>query len=77
MLLLPKIRGQYFVCVCKEPGYGLDDRGSIAGRGREFSFRHRVQTYCEAHPAYYAMGIKDHFPEGKEAEASNCSLSFI
>jgi hypothetical protein len=31
-------------------GYGLDDRGSVLGRGREFSPPHHAQTGSGAHP---------------------------
>jgi len=36
--------------------YGLEDRGSIAGRGSDFSLHHRVQTGSKSHPASYPMG---------------------
>jgi len=38
--------------------YGLDDRGSITGKGkgRIFSHRHRVQTGSGAHPTYFPWG---------------------
>jgi len=38
----------------------MDDRGSIPGRGRDFSLRHRVQTVLRAYPASYqeaTMGL--------------------
>jgi len=40
----------------KYPGYWLDDRGSLPGRGRDFSPCHRVQTDSGAHPASCPMG---------------------
>jgi hypothetical protein len=52
-------------------GYGLDDRGSIHGRGSDFSLPHRVQTGSGAHPASYPMGTWDSFPGGKVAGAWN------
>jgi hypothetical protein len=39
-----------------ETGYGLDDLGSIAGRGKSLSLLHSVQTNSGAHPASYPMG---------------------
>jgi hypothetical protein len=38
--------------------YGLDDRGSIPGRSKGFSFRLCVQTSSEAHPVSYPMGTR-------------------
>jgi len=37
-------------------GYGLDDRRSIPGRGRDLSLCHRIKTGSEAHPASYGAG---------------------
>jgi hypothetical protein len=39
-------------------GYGLDDLGSIPGRGNDgvLSLRHRVQIGYGAHSASYSMG---------------------
>jgi hypothetical protein len=45
--------------------YRLDDRGSIADRGRDFSSSLYVQTGSGAHPASYPMGTGDPFPGGK------------
>jgi hypothetical protein len=46
--------------------YGLDDRGSIPGRGRGFfSSSLCVQTSSGAHPASYPMGTGGPFPGGK------------
>jgi hypothetical protein len=45
--------------------YGLDDRGSILGRGREFSSSPCVQTGSGAHPASCPMGTAGSFPGGK------------
>jgi len=36
--------------------YGLNDRGSISGKGRDFSVHHRVQTCSGVHPASSLMG---------------------
>jgi hypothetical protein len=46
---------------------GLDDRGSIPGRGSDgiFSLRHHVQTDSEAHPAPYPMDTGDSYPRNK------------
>jgi len=49
--------------------YGLDDQGSIPGRGKTFSLRHRVQTNFGAHPVSYTMGTGGYFSECKAAEA--------
>jgi hypothetical protein len=38
--------------LCHEP----DDRGYIPGRGKNISFRNRVQTDSGAHAASYSMG---------------------
>jgi hypothetical protein len=38
--------------------YGLDDRGSIPGRGKEFSSSPCVQTGSGVHPASYPMGTE-------------------
>jgi len=46
-------------------GYGLDDRCSILGRGRNYSLRHRVQTGSGAHPAFYPKGNRGSFRELK------------
>jgi hypothetical protein len=37
-------------------GYGLDDRGSIPGRGKRFSLLPSVQTGSGVHPASYPVG---------------------
>jgi hypothetical protein len=41
---------------CMLSGYGLDDRGSFPGRGKDF-FRHRVQTGSGAHLTSYPTDI--------------------
>jgi len=45
-------------------GYGQDDRGSVPGRGKNFSLRHRVQTSPGSHPAFYSIGTGGLFPWG-------------
>jgi hypothetical protein len=50
-------------------GSGLDGRGSIAGRGREFSLLHKVKTASRAHPIPYPFGAGGSFPRGKAARA--------
>jgi len=45
--------------------YGLDDRDSILGRGRDFSFRHRVQTDSGAHPDSCPVDTGNSSPEGQ------------
>jgi hypothetical protein len=37
-------------------GYGLDSRGSILGRSKNFSLPHRVQIGSGSHPASYPVG---------------------
>jgi len=55
--------------------YGLDDWGSIPGKGKIFSLYHRVQTGSEAHPASYPLDTRSPFPDGKApARESNHSL---
>jgi hypothetical protein len=46
----------------------LEDRGSISGRGREFSFCHLIQNNSGVHPATYQKGTVGSFPDGKAAE---------
>jgi len=49
-------------------GYGLDDRGLILTRGRDFSsLRHRVQSGSGAHPASSPVGTRGSIPECKAA----------
>jgi hypothetical protein len=38
--------------------YGLDDRGSIPGKRKDFSLLHNVHTGSEAHPAPYKIGTE-------------------
>jgi hypothetical protein len=45
----------------------VDDRGSIPGRGRDFSVRHGVQTSSGAHPISCLMGAGVTFPGRKAA----------
>jgi hypothetical protein len=56
-------------------GYGLNDRGSIRGRGREFYLRYRVQTGFGAHPDFCPVGIGGCFWgiiwPGREADSSS------
>jgi hypothetical protein len=51
--------------------YGLDDRGSIPGRGNDgnFSHRHRIQTGSAARPVSCSMGTRGPSPGGKAADA--------
>jgi hypothetical protein len=55
-------------------GYGLDDRGSIPGRGNDgiLSLLHHVQTGSGAHIASYPMGTGS-----KEVGAWNWPLTSI
>jgi hypothetical protein len=39
-------------------GYGLDDRGLNAGRGKSFSLLHSIQAGSGAHPALVPMGTE-------------------
>jgi hypothetical protein len=50
-------------------GYGLDDRSSIPGRGKNFSLLHSVQNGSRVHTASYPMGKGCSFPVGKAAWA--------
>jgi hypothetical protein len=45
----------------------LDGRGSILGRGRDFSLLHSVQIKSGAHPGPYTVGIETIFPGVKLA----------
>jgi len=58
-------------CNIGELGYGLDDHGSIPGRGSEgtFSPRRGVQTGSGAHPAFCPVGTASLNAGGKAAEA--------
>jgi hypothetical protein len=46
-------------------GYGLGDRGSIPGRGKDFSSNLFVQTGSGAHPTSCAVGTGGPFPGAK------------
>jgi hypothetical protein len=54
--------------------YGLDNRGSVPGRGRDFSLHHRLQTGSGVHPISYTctIVIRGSFPgvkrPGREAD---------
>jgi hypothetical protein len=48
-------------------GYGLNDRGSISGRGWELFFHHCVPTSSGVQPDSYPMGTRGYFPGGKAA----------
>jgi hypothetical protein len=54
-------------------------RGSIPGRGEDFSFRHRLQIGCGSHPASCPVGIGTISPEVKRpvCEADHSHLSTI
>jgi hypothetical protein len=56
---------------------GLDGRGSILGRGREYSLRHRIQTGSGARPASYPMRTRDYFTGDKTAGAWSWPLTSI
>jgi hypothetical protein len=43
---------------------GLDDRGSILGRGNGFSSCLYVQTSSETRPPSYAVSTRGSFPPG-------------
>jgi hypothetical protein len=62
--------------------YGLDDRGSIPGRGKGFSSTLCVQTGSGAHPASCTMGTGDPFPgakarPGRDADNSPSSAEVV
>jgi hypothetical protein len=50
-------------------GHGLDDRGSIPGRGKTFSLLHSIQPGSGAHPSSYPMGKRGNFPGSTVAGA--------
>jgi hypothetical protein len=50
--------------------YGLDDRGSILGRGKEFSSSLCVQSSFEAHPASYRIFPGSKAWQGRDADHS-------
>jgi hypothetical protein len=61
-------------------GYGLYDRGSrfrFPAGAVKFSHRHRVQYGSRAHPAFYSMGTRGSFPEGKAVRAWRWPLTSI
>jgi hypothetical protein len=47
-----------------QSGYGLGDRDSIPGRGKDFFIRHRFKTDSEAHTTYQ-KGTGESLPAGK------------
>jgi hypothetical protein len=49
---LQRVAGHMKYCI----GCGLDDRGSIPGRGWDIFLRHRVRTGSRDHPTSYRMG---------------------
>jgi hypothetical protein len=49
-------------------GYGLEDRVSVPGRGREFSFHLRFHVGFGAHPTSYQMGAGPIYPGLKRSE---------
>jgi hypothetical protein len=57
--------------------YGMDDRGSILGRGREFSSSPPRPDRSGAHPASHSMDFWVSFSGGKEAGAWNLPLTSI
>jgi hypothetical protein len=62
-------------------GYGLDDRGSISGKGRGFSLFNSVHTGSGAHTASYPMGTGGSLPWVKrprrESDHSSSSNSEV
>jgi hypothetical protein len=58
-----KLSGQWL-------GYGLDEKGSIPGRGERFTSQLLSQSGYGAHPASYPMGTGSSFLGGK-AEANH------
>jgi len=60
-------------------GYGLDDSGSILGRGNDgiCSLRHRFQTCTGTHSSSYPMGTRGSYPGSKAAGAWSWPLNFI
>jgi hypothetical protein len=58
-------------------GFGLDDLGSIPGKGRDHSVRHRVRTGSEAHPVSYPIGSNDCYAKDKAARVWSWSLTSV
>jgi hypothetical protein len=55
--------------------YGLDDRGSIPGRAKDFSSNLCVQTGSGAHSASCPMGTGGPFPGGKARQGRDADHS--
>jgi len=51
--------------------YGLDDRVSTPGSGKNFSLRHHVQTDAVVYPSSYLMDTRDSSLGGKALGAEN------
>jgi hypothetical protein len=51
-----------------------ENRGSIPGGGRDFSFRRRFQTGSGTHPASYPLDTKSCFTGGKPAGAVKLAI---
>jgi hypothetical protein len=66
-LFLKSRKGRY-ISVSKVTGYGLDDRESVPGRGRNFSLHHHVQTDCGANTSFCLRGIEGCFRGDKTTE---------
>jgi hypothetical protein len=47
-----------------------EERGSIPGRGKHFSFMHNIQIGSGAQPGSYKNGYQGVFPQGHEADHS-------
>jgi hypothetical protein len=58
-------------------GYGVDDRGSITGRGKTFFCYPQRPDRLWAHSAFYPMGTGDSSSLGKAAEAWSWPLTSI
>jgi hypothetical protein len=58
-------------------GYILGGRGSISGKGRDFSLFRSVQTRSGAHPTSCPRSTGEYFPGGKAAGAWRWPLTFI
>lgn len=64
-----------FMSVSIAKGYGLEARGSVLGRARDFHLFHNAQPDSEAHPGPYIMGTGGWFPGGKMTGGWNWPLT--
>jgi hypothetical protein len=58
-------------------GYGLDSRGLILSRGKDFSLLHNIQTGSGAHKVSYPMSTGGSLPRGKAAGTWSWPLTSV